>query len=103
MSHLSLKGCTCWGFREMDADPAPDQGPSGVDDVAPMDTDNQQAAEMLPDIGDSSVSAPAENATGQENCQSISDVIHQEDNVDSVEKADSNMELNPEDTNVRLK
>ena len=91
-----------WGFREMDADPAPDQGPSGVDDTPPIDTDDQQAIEMLPGIGDSGVPTSVEDVTGQETCQSISDV-NQDECVDSGSKANNSIEFNPEDTNVRLK
>lgn len=90
----------------MDADPTTDdQGPSGVDDAisTPLDTEcNQQITEMLPGIGDASVSTPVEDVTAQEDCQSISDFT-QEDNLNPGDKADNNMELNPEDTNVRLK
>ena len=90
----------------MDADPTPEQGPSGVDTGTPMVTDNQQTTEMLPgSTGDSGVTTPVENvAAGQDNCQSISDVAQlQEDNVDSGSKADNNVELHTEDKNVRLK
>lgn len=90
-------------FREMDADPTPEQDSTGVNDATPIDTDNQQQTDMLPGIGDEAeVSTLVENVTGQENCQSISDVMH-EDSVDSGSKAVDNMELILEDTNVRLK
>lgn len=89
----------------MDADPTPEQDPSGVNDATLMDTDDQQKSEMLnPGIGDEAaeVLALVENKTVQENCQSISDVTH-EDSMDSGNKADDNMESVLEDANVRLK
>ena len=89
----------------MDADPLPEQGPSGVNDTTLIDTDDQQKSDMLnPGIGDEAaeVLASVENTTGQESCQSISDVAH-EDCMDSGNKADDSMESILEDTNVRLK
>ena len=91
------------GFREMDADPTPEQDPSGVNDATLMDTDELQKSDMLiPGIGDEAteVLASVENTTVLENCQSISDVMH-EDSMDSGNKADDNMESILEDTNVR--
>jgi len=87
----------------MDADPTPEQDPSGVNDATLMDTDELQKSDMLiPGIGDEAteVLASVENTTVLENCQSISDVMH-EDSMDSGNKADDNMESILEDTNVR--
>ena len=88
----------------MDADPIPEQDPSGINDSTVMDTDDQQKSDMLnPSIGDEAeLLASVENTTAQDNCQSIPDVSH-EDNIDSGNKADDNMESILEDTNVRLK
>ena len=90
--------------REMDADPIPEQDPSGINDTTLMDTDNQQKSDMLsPSIGDEvELLSSVENTTAQDNCQSISDVTR-EDSLDSGNKADDNMESILEDTNVRLK
>ena len=92
------------GFREMDADPTQEQDPSGVNDAALMDTDNQQKSDMFnPGIGDEAgVSTSVENTTAQENCPSISDAMHEE-SVDFGNKADDSMESILEDTNVRFK
>ena len=87
----------------MDTDPTLEQDPSGVNDATLMDTDELQKSDMLiPGIGDEAteVLASVENTTALENCQSISDVMH-EDSMDSGNKADDNMESILEDTNVR--
>ena len=85
----------------MDSTPdSNDQDPPGINDATPMDTDNQQTTAELFPIGDSNVSTSIESVTGQENCQSTCDT--QEDLVDSGQ-TDTNTELVPEDTNVRVK
>ena len=88
----------------MDADSIPEQEPSGVNDATLMDTDDQQKSDMLnPSISDEAeLLASVENTTAEENCQSISDVTH-EDSMDSGNKADDNIESILEDTNVRLR
>lgn len=85
-------------------DPTQEQDPSGVNDAALMDIDNQQKSDMFnPGIGDEAeVSTSVENMTAQENCPSISDAIHEE-SVDFGNKADDSMESILEDTNVRFK
>ena len=87
----------------MDADSIPEQEPSGVNDATLMDTDDQQKSDMPnPSISDEAeLLASVENTTAEGNCQSISDVTH-EDSMDSGNKADDNMESILEDTNVRL-